>query len=97
MTDPLSRKLVRRQYDELPLHEHWCPGCNAMPQIAADNHRRLHEPIGNIPPAEAETRYYVQTEDIVMVACPKPNVLRKKNPERFTMTSGRLSGGRPSV
>ena len=26
------------------------------------NHRRLLEPIGNIPPAEAEARYYVQTE-----------------------------------
>ncbi|UEM07116.1 IS3 family transposase (plasmid) [Skermanella rosea] len=27
------------------------------------NHRRLLEPIGNIPPAEAEARYYAQTED----------------------------------
>jgi len=26
------------------------------------NHRRLLEPIGNIPPAEAEARYYAQTE-----------------------------------
>ena len=26
------------------------------------NHRRLLEPIGNIPPAEVEARYYAQTE-----------------------------------
>ncbi|XEY15804.1 IS3 family transposase [Azospirillum sp. HJ39] len=32
------------------------------------NHRRLLEPIGNIPPAEAEARYYVQVEDVAMAA-----------------------------
>ena len=32
------------------------------------NHRRLLEPIGNIPPAEAEARYYAQTESLAMVA-----------------------------
>ena len=32
------------------------------------NHRRLLEPIGNIPPAEAETRYYKQIDDLAMVA-----------------------------
>jgi putative transposase len=26
------------------------------------NHRRLLEPIGNVPPAEAEARYYAQAE-----------------------------------
>ena len=26
------------------------------------NHRRLLEPIGNVPPAEAEARYYHQAE-----------------------------------
>ncbi|ONF48399.1 integrase [Methylobacterium radiotolerans] len=26
------------------------------------NHRRLLEPIGNMPPAEAEARYYAQAE-----------------------------------
>ena len=26
------------------------------------NHRRLLEPIGNVPPAEAEARYYAQRE-----------------------------------
>jgi putative transposase len=32
------------------------------------NHRRLLEPIGGIPPAEAEARYYAQREDAAMAA-----------------------------
>jgi putative transposase len=32
------------------------------------NHRRLLEPIGNIPPAEAEARYYAQIEEPAMAA-----------------------------
>ncbi len=32
------------------------------------NNRRLLEPIGNIPPAEAETRFYAQFEELAMVA-----------------------------
>jgi putative transposase len=32
------------------------------------NHRRLLEPIGNIPPAEAEARYYAQTVSLAMAA-----------------------------
>ena len=32
------------------------------------NHRRLLEPIGNIPPAEAEARYYEPINDLPMVA-----------------------------
>ena len=32
------------------------------------NNRRLLEPIGNIPPAEAEARYYVQINERAMVA-----------------------------
>ena len=32
------------------------------------NNRRLLEPIGNIPPAEAEARYYAQTQSHAMVA-----------------------------
>jgi len=32
------------------------------------NHRRLLEPIGNIPPAEAEARDYAQTEDVARAA-----------------------------
>jgi transposase InsO family protein len=32
------------------------------------NHRRLLEPIGNIPPAEAEARYYERMNELPMVA-----------------------------
>ena len=32
------------------------------------NNRRLLEPIGNIPPAEAEARYYAQSNELAMVA-----------------------------
>ena len=32
------------------------------------NHRRLLEPIGNIPPAEAEARYYAETERTAVAA-----------------------------
>ncbi|CAH2605439.1 protein of unknown function (plasmid) [Rhodovastum atsumiense] len=32
------------------------------------NHRRLLEPIGNVPPAEAEARYYAQTEALARAA-----------------------------
>jgi hypothetical protein len=33
-----------------------------------DNNRRLLEPIGNIPPAEAEERYYAMLEQPAMAA-----------------------------
>jgi transposase InsO family protein len=32
------------------------------------NHRRLLEPIGNIPPAEAEERYYAMLDEPAMAA-----------------------------
>ena len=32
------------------------------------NKRRLLEPVGNIPPAEAEARYYEQLNELAMVA-----------------------------
>ena len=32
------------------------------------NNRRLLEPIGNIPPAEAEARYYAQANELAMAA-----------------------------
>lgn len=32
------------------------------------NNRRLLEPIGNIPPAEAEANYYAQIDEFAMVA-----------------------------
>src|SRR5487761_2473351 len=37
------------------------------------NHRRLLEPIGNNPPAEAEDRYYTMREQPAMAAWLKPN------------------------
>ena len=41
------------------------------------DHRRLLEPIGNVPPAEAEARYYAQIEDPALAASPKPKCLRQ--------------------
>ena len=32
------------------------------------NHQRLFEPIGNVPPAEAEARYYAQLEAPALAA-----------------------------
>jgi transposase InsO family protein len=32
------------------------------------NNRRLLEPIGNVPPAEAEARFYAQIDEFAMVA-----------------------------
>ena len=32
------------------------------------NHRRLLEPIGNIPPAEAEARYYTMLDERAIAA-----------------------------
>jgi hypothetical protein len=41
------------------------------------NNRRLLEPIGNIPPAEAEERYYAMPEEPAVAAQLKPNGLRQ--------------------
>src|SRR4029453_9891741 len=41
------------------------------------NNPRLLEPIGNVPPAEAEARYYAQDEALALAALPKPNRLRE--------------------
>jgi transposase InsO family protein len=41
------------------------------------NHRRLMEPIGNIPPAEAEDQYYAMLEQPALDACLKPTSLRQ--------------------
>jgi putative transposase len=32
------------------------------------NNRRILQPIGNIPPAEAEERYFAQQEEIALAA-----------------------------
>ena len=53
------------------------------------NHRRLLEPIGNVPPAEAEARYYDQREVLpsrVIQAKTPP-----RNPARFTCSVSRRS------
>lgn len=51
------------------------------------NHRRLLEPIGNIPPAEAEANYYAALENLKMAAqhsshspSGKPSALQSKEP-----------------
>jgi transposase InsO family protein len=36
--------------------------------VAWFNNRRLLEPIGNIPPAEAEARYYAQLDEPAIAA-----------------------------
>jgi hypothetical protein len=41
------------------------------------NNRRLLESIGNIPPAEAEERYFAILEQPAMAACLRPNGLRR--------------------
>ncbi len=41
------------------------------------NTRRLLEPIGNVPPADAEARYFTQVETQTLAARPKPTGLRE--------------------
>ena len=41
------------------------------------NNRRLMEPIGNVPPVEAEDAYYASLEELRIVARPKQNSLRR--------------------
>jgi len=41
------------------------------------NNRRLLEPIGNIPPVEAEQRYYTMLDDVPLAAKFKKNGLRQ--------------------
>lgn len=36
MDEILSPKLICRQYGDMILHEHWCPGCGMMHQIAVE-------------------------------------------------------------
>jgi putative transposase len=47
------------------------------------NTRRLLEPIGNIPPAEAEERYYAMTEQPAMAAGLKRTSLRQNRGGSF--------------
>ena len=51
---------------------------NRLPLIWVDwfNNRRLLEPIGHIPPAEAEANYYAALKENTIAAQPQPNCLR---------------------
>ena len=42
-----------------------------MTRVNRFNNRRLLEPVGNIPPAEAEERYYVTIEEPAMACRPR--------------------------
>ncbi len=57
------------------------------------NNRRLLEPIGNIPPAEAEERYYAMLEAPAMAAYFKPNSLRQTRGGSKSNPRTRLSHG----
>jgi hypothetical protein len=53
------------------------------------NHRRLLEPVGNIPPAEAEDQYDAAANIIDMTACLTSNGLRQSR--RGSATAARAS------
>ena len=42
--------------------------CATLEWVDGFNNRRRLEPIGNIPPAEAEARYYAQSSELARVA-----------------------------
>ena len=42
--------------------------CATLERVDWFNHRRLLEPIGNIPPAEAEVHYYAMMDEPAMAA-----------------------------
>ncbi|MDQ0304622.1 hypothetical protein J2S75_003667 [Ancylobacter polymorphus] len=54
-----------------------------LAQVDWFNKHRLLEPVGNIPPAEVEARYYAMLEQAAMAACLKRNGLRG-NSARFS-------------
>jgi len=51
--------------------------CATLEWVDWFNHRRLLEPIGNMPPAELEASYYHSTSLLPMAAGLKPGALRK--------------------
>jgi transposase InsO family protein len=79
-----SRAKTRRDRDEsseaaclrCPPREAWCRAWRSFEQVEFAtlewvdwfNNRRLLEPIGNIPPAEAEARYYAQLDEPAIAA-----------------------------
>ncbi|WP_353391825.1 hypothetical protein [Brucella sp. NBRC 14130] len=58
-----------QRQDQLPVHNLLNDDDAAEPHYGIwFNHRRLLEPIGNIPPAEAEERYYAMLDETAMAA-----------------------------
>jgi putative transposase len=55
------------------------------------NHRRILEPIGNVPPAEAEARYYAALDQMPLAAQLNPNGLRKTRCGSKRLSIGLLS------
>lgn len=60
-----------------------------LDQVDRFNHRRLLGPIGNIPPAEAETAYYARLEGQALAARLKPNSLRQFRRGSLAASAGR--------
>lgn len=50
------------------IEQPWAVEFAALEWVDWFNNRRLLEPIGHIPPAEAEARYYAQADERAMVA-----------------------------
>ena len=58
-----QRSLQGRDHPSARAMGHWKPSSFAtLEWVDWFNNRRLSEPIGNIPPAEAEERYYAMLE-----------------------------------
>jgi len=55
------------------------------------NHRRLLEPIGNIPPAEREATYHHSSSQVPMAARLKPGALQKNRGGSAGSSTGRLT------
>ena len=82
-----QRSLQGRDHPSARAMGHWKPSSFAtLEWVDWFNNRRLSEPIGNIPPAEAEERYYAMLEQ--RTTC-HDGVTQTKwppaNPERFSL------------
>ena len=60
------------------------------------NNRRLLEPIGNIPPAEAEERFYAQLEEVAIAAQDLNETASGKPGAVHTLSGERACQGAPS-
>jgi transposase InsO family protein len=57
-----------RSSGEEDLGVHWKLELATLEWVDWFNNRRLLEPIGNMPPAEAEERYYAQLQEMALAA-----------------------------